>query len=55
MGITYRGLTHVCDDPDCHVPGFVASVQRLDAEQDAPRVIAGPVETPPEVSADGQP
>ena len=23
---TYNGLTHHCDDPDCHVPGFVRTL-----------------------------
>jgi len=27
-------LTHTCDDPDCHVPGFVKTVGiRLEEEQ----------------------
>jgi hypothetical protein len=29
---TFQGLTHECDDPDCHVPGFVATLGRKDGE-----------------------
>lgn len=27
---TYHGLTHSCDDPKCHVHGFVATLQMND-------------------------
>lgn len=25
--VTYEGLTHTCDDPECHVPGFVLTLR----------------------------
>jgi hypothetical protein len=27
------GLTHTCADPDCHIPGFVVTLQRLAGSQ----------------------
>jgi len=29
--VTYHGFTHTCDDPDCHVKWFVASLEKKDA------------------------
>lgn len=26
--VTYQGLTHLCSNPDCHVPGFVNTLYR---------------------------
>ena len=28
----YRGLTHECEDADCHVGGFVTTLKTLDNE-----------------------
>lgn len=28
----FGGLTHSCDDPDCHVHGFVTTLNRMSAE-----------------------
>jgi hypothetical protein len=34
MSATYRGLTHECTDPDCHVPAFVTTLAHKDDEDD---------------------
>lgn len=26
--VTYQGLIHQCDDPDCHVVGFVKTLEQ---------------------------
>jgi hypothetical protein len=27
--VSLDGLIHECDDPDCHVPGFITTLMRL--------------------------
>ena len=34
--VTYCGLTHTCDEPECHLPGFVATLRRMEQERRAP-------------------
>lgn len=30
--VVYHGLVHVCEDPECHVAGYVQTLEVIDAD-----------------------